>query len=125
MTLLCDTSVIIDVLRGHPRALDWVRGLDRPPTCSEMTRVEILRGLRSGEKRSTERLLGTIEWIGLDEAIARRAGALGRAWRDSHRGIATADLIIAATAEEHGLSLATLNVRHFPMIEGLASPYDP
>ena len=31
--------------------------------------------------------------------------------------------VIAATALEHGLDLATLNVRHFPMFDGLAPPY--
>ena len=65
----------------------------------------------------------TFRWIPLDEPIARRAGDLGRRWRASHRGIATADLVIAATALEHELDLATLNVRHFPMFEKLGSPY--
>jgi len=31
--------------------------------------------------------------------------------------------VIAATALEHGLALATLNVRHFPMFEALEPPY--
>jgi predicted nucleic acid-binding protein len=30
------------------------------------------------------------------------------------------DLLIAATALEHGLIVATLNVRHFSMIAGLS-----
>jgi predicted nucleic acid-binding protein len=34
-----------------------------------------------------------------------------------------ADLVIAATANLHGLELATTNVRHFPMLEGLRAPY--
>jgi predicted nucleic acid-binding protein len=103
----------------------WARTLSEPAVCSEITRVEVLRGVRSQERRSTELLFGTIEWIGIDEAIARRAGELGRHWRRSHQGIATADLIIAATAVEHGHELATLNVKHFPMIERLAVPYQP
>ena len=93
------------------------------PAASEITRVEVLRGVRSGERRMTERLLGSFRWIPLDEAVGRRAGDLGRRWRASHRGLVTADLVIAATALEHELDLATLNVRHFPMFEGLASPY--
>jgi predicted nucleic acid-binding protein len=32
-------------------------------------------------------------------------------------------LVIAATAERLGLPLATLNVRHFPMFEGLEPAY--
>ena len=71
----------------------------------------------------TERLLGTFGWLSLDEPIARRAGELGRRWRASHPGLTTPDLMLAATALEHGLDLATLNVRHFPMFEGLEPPY--
>jgi predicted nucleic acid-binding protein len=59
----------------------------------------------------------------VDESIARRAGELGRRYRRSHHGLATADLIIGASALELGLELATLNVRHFPMVPGLAAPY--
>ena len=121
MTVLWDTSVVIDLLRGHPPAIAYARGLVAPPSCSEITRVEVLRGLRSGEQRQTERLFAAITWIGIDEPIARRAGALGRTWRRSHQGIATADLIIAATAEQLGAELAMLNVRHFPMVAGPAA----
>jgi predicted nucleic acid-binding protein len=125
VSTLCDTSVIIDILRGFASAVSWARALQERPACSEVTRVEVLRGMRSHERRATERLFGTISWIPIDEGIARRAGELGRTWRRSHQGIATADLIIAASAEEHGHELATLNVKHFPMIPGLQPPYQP
>lgn len=123
MTVLFDTSVVIDILRAAEPALAYARTLDSPPACSEITRVEVVRGLRSGERRATERLLASLTWIPVDEAIARRAGELGRKFRRSHQGLATADLIIAATAAEFGLDLATMNVRHFPMIAGLKPPY--
>jgi predicted nucleic acid-binding protein len=125
MSILCDTTVIIDILRGIEPAVAWARALQERPACSEITRVEVLRGLRSPERRATERLFGTILWIPVDERIARRAGELGRTWRRSHQGIATADLIIAATAQELGHELATLNVKHFPMIRELRLPYQP
>jgi predicted nucleic acid-binding protein len=123
VTTLLDTSVVIDVLRGFPAALAFARSLEETPACSEITRVEVLRGLRSSERRPTERLFDTLRWIGVDEAIARRAGDMGREWRRSHAGIATADLLIAATAEELDVKLATLNVKHFPMFRGLRAPY--
>lgn len=125
MSVLCDTSIIIDILRSFPPALAYARTLEEPPTCSEITRVEVLRGLRSDERRPTERLFGALRWVGIDEPIASRAGHMGRACRRSHGGIATADLIIAATAEELGLELATLNLKHFPMFSGLRLPYVP
>jgi predicted nucleic acid-binding protein len=123
VSILWDTSVIIDILRGFAPAVAWARTFSEPPVCSEITRVEVLRGLRSDERRATERLFGAISWIAIDEPIARRAGELGRAWC-SQQGIATTDLIIAATAAEHGHELATLNLKHFPMIAGLRSPYE-
>ena len=125
MTVLLDTSIVIDILRGVAPAIAYARGLAEPPTCSEISRVEVMRGLRSGERRAAERLLGTLRWVTVDGSIARRAGELGRRYRRSHQGLATADLIIAATVEELGLELATLNVRHFPMIRGLTAPYVP
>ena len=121
--VLLDSSILIDLLRGHPPALDYVKALDQLPVASELTRVEVLRGVQSGERRLTERLLGSLGWLPFDEPIARRAGDLGRRWRASNRGLATVDLVIAATALEHSLDLATLNVRHFPMFEGLEPPY--
>jgi predicted nucleic acid-binding protein len=123
VTVLLDTSIVIDILRGVAPAIAYARRLTEPPSCSEITRVEVMRGLRSGERRATERLLGTLRWVAVDESIARRAGELGRRYRRSHQGLATADLIIAATVEELGLELATLNVRHFPMVRDLDPPY--
>ncbi len=123
VTVLVDTSVLIDHLRGNAAARDYIRGLVVVPIASEVTRVEILRGLRTAERDATERLFDALQWVAVDEAIARRAGELGRRW-DRHRpGIALADLIIAATAEHLGADLATTNVRHFPMFPALAPPY--
>jgi hypothetical protein len=124
VSVLLDTSVIVDILRAFDPALRYARSLEDVPTCSEITRVEILRGLRSRERGPTERLFATLRWIDVDEPIARRAGELGRMWRRSHPGISVPDLVIAATASELGAELATLNVRHFPMREGLEPPYE-
>ncbi|MGH2711098.1 MAG: type II toxin-antitoxin system VapC family toxin [Actinomycetota bacterium] len=123
MSVLLDTSVVIDLLRAFPAALRYSRTLDDAPVCSEITRVEVLRGVRSAERASTRRFFQTLGWVALDEPIARRAGEMGRAWRRSHPGISTADLVIAASAEELGVDLVTLNVRHFPMFKGLRPPY--
>ena len=118
-----DTTVPIDLLRGSQAAIAWIESLERRLVASEVTRVELLRGLRSQERGAAERLFAGLRWVGVTEPIARRAGELGRTWRRSHRGIATIDLIIAATALELGAELATANVRHFPMFPDLHPPY--
>jgi hypothetical protein len=123
LRIVFDTSILIDVLRGDAAALGYVRGVTDVPICSEVTRIEVARGLRSSERTSAEQLFRTLHWVPLDEPIARRAGELGRRW-DRHRpGISLADLVIAATAEQVDAGLATANVRHFPMFEDLQAPY--
>jgi predicted nucleic acid-binding protein len=122
VSVVFDTSVLIDILRGDPDALGYVRSVEEVPACSEVTRVEVLRGLRSAERRGAEELFRTIRWVSVDEPIARRAGELGRLW-DRHRpGIGLADLVVAATAQQLDADLATANVRHFPMFD-LRAPY--
>ncbi len=122
MSRVLDSTVLIDVLRKLPPALDFLLSLDARPTCSEVTRVEVLQGLRSHERGSADELFEKIRWVPVDEHLAREAGELGRRFRKSHR-IDAADLIVAATAKVQGLPLATSNVKHFPMFPRLKSPY--
>jgi predicted nucleic acid-binding protein len=118
-----DTSILIDLLRQVPAARDYLLNQAAVPTCSEITRVEVLQGLRSPERQAAESLFAALSWADVDEAISRRAGELGRRYRRSHPGLAVADLVIAATALELDQPLATLNVRHFPIFPRLRPPY--
>lgn len=79
--------------------------------------------MRPREEEPTRALLRTLHWHTVDEDVAERAGALGRRWLPSHNGIDSADLAIAATAQRGRLRLLTVNVRHFPMFDGLRPPY--
>ena len=118
-----DTTVIIDILRGFQPAMEWVDSIERRLVASEVTRIEVLRGLRSHERGAAERVFTALRWIAVDESIARRAGELGRRWRRSHRSLGLADLVIGSTAIEFGAELATSNVRHYPMFPNLRPPY--
>jgi predicted nucleic acid-binding protein len=125
MTVLVDTSVIVDFLRGHhgaEEALESAR-LNSPLHASEMTRLEVLAGMRSNEEGGTRALLSIFNWHPVDALIAERAGELGRRWLPSHRSIDGADLAIAATAMVIGSQLLTCNVKHFPMFADLRKPY--
>lgn len=126
MTVLVDTSVLIDHLRGLPEAREVLgRAVDDGERLigSVLTRSEILAGLRPGEEEATSALLGVLEWIVVDEAIADHAGALAQRYFASHGGIDLTDYVIAATAAMHGATLWTRNVKHFPMMAGLRPPY--
>lgn len=121
--IVLDTTVLIDHMRRDEAASAWLEAIDDEPIASEVTRVEIVRGLRSGERAGAEVLFGLIAWVPVTQDIARQAGELGRLYRRSHTGIATADLIVAATARLLDARLATHNIRHFPMFKGLRPPY--
>lgn len=123
MSVVLDTGVLIDHLRASTPATEYLAGLDDRPSCSEISRIEVIQGLRSSERGAADRLFALIAWVPVSEAVARRAGELGRKWRGSHPGIGVADLAIAATAEQIEASLATLNLKHFPMFDGLRAPY--
>jgi predicted nucleic acid-binding protein len=123
VSVVCDTTVLIDVLRGRRSAIDFLLGLSRRPVCSEVTRIEVIQGLRSHERSAAMRLFDQIEWAAVDKAIAEKAGELGRSHRASH-GLGKADLCVAATAIITGLPLATDNVKHFPMFPDLTRPYE-
>lgn len=125
MTALVDTSVLIDYLRGHPGAgevLEAERAL-APLHANEITRLEILAGMRPDEEGGTGSLLSTLVWHPVDGEVAEEAGELGRQWLASHHTIDSADLAIAATAIRSGSRLLTRNVRLFPMFADLHPPY--
>ncbi len=124
MTALVDTSVLIDYLRGHPGAaatLERERA-SAPLHASEITRLEVLAGMRSVEE-ATRSLLSTLRWHPVDSDVAEQAGVLGRQWLPSHHTIDGADLAIAATVIRTSSRLLTRNIKHFPMFPGLERPY--
>lgn len=125
MTVVVDTSVLVDVLRGEPAAaavLREARGAG-PLQASEVTRLEVLAGMRPREEAATRALFGAFTWHPLDESLAEIAGELGRQWLPGNRGIDSADLVVAATAVALDARLFTRNVKHFPMFDGLSAPY--
>ena len=125
VTALVDTSILIDYLRGHEGAaavLERERAA-APLQASEITRLEVLAGMRPAEEDATRSLLSALRWHPVDADVVEDAGALGRQWLPSHHTIDSADLAIAATVMRTGSRLLTRNVRHFPMFPGLRPPY--
>ena len=120
---LLDTNVLIDYTRGRAAAVALLEGLPVAPSASVVTLMELLEGARSQRETTEIKLLQrTINFLTVSPEIAERAGEFLKHYRASH-GIDTPDALIAATAEHHGLKLATLNVKHFPMFAKLKAPY--
>jgi hypothetical protein len=119
--MLVDSDVLIAHLRGDQRARRFLldaRGRQRL-LASAVSVAEVTGRMRSAERPAVWRLLGSLTIASVTERVGLRAGEFARTYRQSHRAIGIADYLIAATAAELGLELATLNVRHFPMFGGL------
>lgn len=125
MTVVVDTSILIDVLRGAASAAEvlYESRTEGPLHASEVVRLEVLAGMRPMEETATRALLNAFTWHPVNQSIAELAGELGRTWLRSNRGIDSADLAIAATTIALDARLITRNTKHFPMFPGLAAPY--
>lgn len=124
MRTLFDTSVLIEHLRGEAKATACLLAVPRTERLvSVMTRVELEGGMRANERRDVAALFGVLELVPVTDVVARRAGQFLRTYRRSHAGIDLVDYVIAASAELQGATLATLNIKHFPMFKGLKRPW--
>jgi predicted nucleic acid-binding protein len=123
MSILLDTNILVDHLRGDGRAATFLENLGAKPSASVVTLTELLAGSRSQrEDRKIETLSQSVIFLPVDEAIARSAGQHMKHYHTSH-GLDDLVALIAATAEHHDLKLATINVKHFPMLKGLRKAY--
>jgi predicted nucleic acid-binding protein len=126
LSILADTSVLVDYLRGVETARDRFRAVLAAGDLiagSALTRVELSIGMRKEERRATDALVAAIQWLPVDGPVADEADALARRYGRSHSGIDAVDYCIAATARVRGLDLWTMNVRHFPMFSSLQPPW--
>jgi len=85
-----------------------------PTYCSAVSWAEVFAGVRPGEEAATEAFFLARGEAVLDTVTGRRAGVYLARWARSH-GVGIADALIAATASTTGLTLWTLNRRHYPM----------
>jgi len=106
--ILVDTDVFIDHLRG---TVELKAGRHRL-SYSVVTRAELFAGTTGTDLAA--RVLSPFREIPVDRAVAERAGRIRR-----ENGLRLPDALIAATAVEHGLGLATRNVKRFNAVRGL------
>jgi predicted nucleic acid-binding protein len=127
VTVVVDTSILIDHLRGDARAhrlLDGAFSGGERVTASVVTKVEVLAGMHQEEEAATRRLLSILEWVPVDDGLAEAAGELARQHLRSHSGVDPVDFIIAATVDLLGAKLWTRNRKHFPMFPDLPAVYE-
>ena len=123
-----DTNVFIDASRARDPATDpATMFLTRAARQGELwsvtpVRTEVAWLLRPDDVGRVRMLFDSVFWLDVTTEVADRAGAFGQRYARSH-GVGLVDAIIAAGAEILSATVATRNIRHFPMFPGLTRPY--
>ena len=120
MTLLLNTTVLIDVLRNKKQRRELLRNLVTTGHVLATAAInvgEVYSGMQAGEEAKTESFLSGLECFPISVPIARRAGLLVGEHGRKGRTLSLADMLVAATALEHKVTLLTDNRRDFPMPE--------
>ena len=121
--LLLDTDVLINFLRGQPQAVQLLDDTDCEFYLSAVSVAELYVGVRDGREREVlDQLVGVLRTIEISTEIAQQAGLWRREYGKSH-GTGILDALIAACADALQIPLATLNVKHFPMLPNVSAPY--
>ena len=120
--VLLDTTVLIDLLRGHAGAAEFIDTVvvSRTPLfVSAISVMELFVGCRNKDEiKKARQLVASFALLHLYPAESRRACELVLSYSKSH-GLAIPDALIAATALVQDLDLVSDNVRHFEMITDL------
>jgi len=125
MTFLCDTNVVSELIRREPKqgVVSWLQR-QSSIALSAITVEEILYGVTWKPHRRLQLwfdhfVQDLCHVLPVTEAIARRSGELRGDLQARGETRSMADLLIAATAQRHQLTLATRNTRDF---EGCGIP---
>jgi predicted nucleic acid-binding protein len=128
MGLILDTSVLIAAEKGRlDLAALFAAHADETFFFAAITAAELLHGVERAQpaarkqhrSRFVEAVLREIEVIDFDLSVARRHAALWAELEQAGRMIGPYDLLITATALQHGHAVLTLNVAEFRQVPAL------
>ncbi|HEV8542077.1 MAG TPA: type II toxin-antitoxin system VapC family toxin [Verrucomicrobiae bacterium] len=124
---LLDTSVYSQPLKPRPLPSverHWRKHGDEALAVSVICEAELRFGIEKKQSAKLRRdfaalLQGRLVSFDVDIAIAAAFGELKAQALRKGLGLSDFDLLIAATAKTHALTVATLNVRHFIGLDGV------
>jgi predicted nucleic acid-binding protein len=122
-SILLDTDIFVDFLRGHNKAVAFVNTHSARIILSSIVVAELYAGVKGdAEQAALEDFVSLFRVIPISADIAKAGGLYKRDYGKSF-GVGLADAILAATAEAEDAELKTLNRKHYPMLKGLRPAY--
>lgn len=120
--ILLDTSILIDFFRKTDKSNSVLFSLVKEGynfAISAITTYEIYCGVNASQLEYWERFLSETIVLPFDVNVSVVAASVYKELKRKSSLIETADLLIASTAIANGMSLATLNKKHFERVEKL------
>ena len=122
---LLDTDTLIYSLKGNDAVVRNLATHQRDPLkVSVITTMELYYGAYKSEKAAANlakvrRIENAFDILSVDFSIAETFGMLKSALESQGTPLDDFDLVIAASALAHNLTLVTNNEKHFRRVEGL------
>lgn len=118
--ILCDTNVIIEILKGNKRTINIIESIGLENIAiSSVTVMELYFGaLNKRELNKIKKHLQALNIVHFDTDISESAIKLIERFSKSHC-LQIPDAIIAATAMTSKIKLFTFNLKDFKYIDGL------
>ena len=122
-SILIDTDVLVDFLRGQSKAVTFINAHADRILLSSIVVAELYAGVKGEDEQFVlDNFVSLFRVVPVNAEIAKEGGLLKRDFSRSD-GIGLADAILAATAKVENAELKTLNIKHYPMLEGLVPAY--
>ena len=114
---LLNTDILIWILRDNQRIIKKISNLRHKASISisVISIAEIYQNVFPSELTDTEDLINEHIIFGVDQKIAKLGGLYWQEYSKKLKNLTIADCLIAATANLNGLTLVSLNKKHFPM----------
>ena len=127
MAIILDADVIIRGERAAFNLKNWLASLPNERfAIAAITVAELWHGVeravgmhRLARQRYLDAILESVPILPYTEQTAYQHARIWAALEVSGKMIGAHDLIVAATALEHQVSVATFNLRHFKQVPGL------
>lgn len=120
--ILLDTSVLVEHFRKKDKTSTYFFQLSEQHdtfAISTITHYEILSGSNDLQDAFWDLLFSTLVILPFDIACSTESAKIYKILKAKGLLIDLADLTIAATAIAHGLTIATLNTKHFARVDAL------